>query len=176
MSNIFNEYYIVNKKYNNVDFVISYDDERDFDITSGCTLSSFFPVNFSCLEFPTRKERTENIDVYVSCEILFSKEYISAFGKCPLYKTSLLPASINNEIGYFYLHCENHIDILKGDKMDFSILADIPLHKRTLFRPSEDAMIYLFHASLVEEIGKVGHLKYSNVIPVGDSSIERMLS
>lgn len=49
--NISDDYFVVSENFEYVNYFVNYNDERDFDIFSNGTVSSFKPVDFLCFDF-----------------------------------------------------------------------------------------------------------------------------
>ncbi|CAV26848.1 hypothetical protein AB4516_22535 [Vibrio sp. 10N.222.54.F12] len=172
---ISDDYFIVSENYKNVNYIVSYDDERDFDILSNGTVASFTPVVFKCFDFISTEKIKPIFDVYVSNDILLSVDFYRKLKSIYLYKCSAVPASVNGS-DYIYIHCGNVIDIIDGDKLDFEILSSIPIEKRIIFKPSEDSMTYLFHKSFINNVLNGGDLQSGKVISASKWTMEWMLS
>ncbi len=171
--NISDDYFIVSENFENfenVNYIINYNDERDFDIFSNGTVSSFKPVDFLSSE-----NIAPDFDVYVSNDILLSMDFLDKLKSVYLYKCSIMPASVNG-MDYIYIHCGNIIDILDGDDFNFEKLSSIPEEKRGLFKLSEDSMTYLFHKSFIDNVLNSGQLQSSKVISVSQWTMDWMLS
>ncbi|EGQ8292253.1 hypothetical protein ABV436_000030 [Vibrio parahaemolyticus] len=173
--NISDDYFVVSENFEYVNYFVNYNDERDFDIFSNGTVSSFKPVDFLCFDFLSTEKITPDFDVHVSNDILLSMDFLDKLKSVYLYKCSIMPASVNG-MDYIYIHCGNVIDILDGDDFNFEKLSSIPEEKRGLFKPSEDSMTYLFHKNFIDNVLNGGQLQSSKVISASKWTMDWMLS
>ncbi len=172
---ISDDYFIVSENFEHVNYIVNYDDERDFDIFSSGTVSSFKPVMFTCFDFLSTKKVKPNFDVHVSNDILLNMVFFEKLRETYLYKCSILPSAVN-DCKYIYIHCGNVIDIIDEDGLNFEKLSLIPEEKRTIFKPSEDSITYLFHKNFIDNVLNGGNLQSAKVISANDWIMEWMLS
>lgn len=171
--NIAEDYLVIAPSDKNTPLLISYEDERDFDITAHGTVSATSPVQFKCMDIRTLEDSEPDVDFYVANDILLSTAYSASLASMPLYHCSVLDASVNGA-DYLYLHCGNVIDIVEEDGFNFSRLANIPVEKRTLFKPSEDSMTYLFHRTFWEQLSACKPVTSSVAIPVPEFRLDML--
>lgn len=176
MTALIEEYYVLSNDYSKVNYVVNMEDEREAKLAKGESLSSSHPINFECVCLKRFEPREAPFDVSVNTEILFDLDFSPALSSLHLYKNALLPCKIMDK-GFVYLHCCNVIDIEEdGAGFDFERLADIPLQKRLVFKPSFGSIVVFFHKSVIQAIIGVKTPSYARCQKVADWSAEWEMS